>query len=337
MWLKATGAESRNHPEAAEDAEAVHVITAGYHPGVKLSALNALIAAVEAGSLRAAARRVGLSQPALTKLVRELEQELSARLLERSSTGVIPTAQGRVLYERARAATRELDHAVEQIEQLGGRMVGEISIGAVPLAVLLLVPEALRTFGQAFPLIGLRVAEELYIAQLTNLRTGATDVALGPIPTGLTPGEFHIEPLMPATMVVVCRRGSRWATARSLAELAEARWVYTSAGGATGYAALMHTSHGLEPPPAAAVVNSTLGLLSLIGSSDHVGLMPEAIMAHPLATQFLQVIPAVDGRLDLTIGAITQPETLLKPAVRHFLAHLHRAAHQLSRGAVPAV
>ena len=65
---------------------------------MKLSSLNALIAAVEEGSLRSAARRVGLSQPALTKLVRELERELSTRLLERSSTGVIPTAQGRVLY-----------------------------------------------------------------------------------------------------------------------------------------------------------------------------------------------------------------------------------------------
>ena len=299
--------------------------------GMKLSALNAVVAAVEEGSLRSAARRLGLSQPALTKLVRELERELSARLLERSTTGVIATAQGRVLYERARAATRELDQAVEQIAQLGGRMVGELSIGAVPLAVLLLVPEVLRTFGQEFPHIGLRIAEELYIAQLTNLRTGVVDVALGPIPEGLTPGEFHIEPLMPATMVVVCRRGSRWAACRSLAELAQARWVYTSVGGATGYAALMFTSHGLVPPPAAAVVNSTLGLLSLIARSEHIGLMPTAIMAHPLAVQFLQVIPAEDGRLDLTIAAITKPERLLKPALRHFLAHLHRAAHQASR------
>jgi len=298
---------------------------------MKLSSLNALIAAVEEGSLRSAARRVGLSQPALTKLVRELERELSTRLLERSSTGVIPTAQGRVLYERARAATRELDHAVEQIEQLGGRMVGELSIGAVPLAVLLLVPEALRAFGQEFPHIGLRILEELYIAQLTNLRTGVVDVALGPIPPGLTPGEFHVEPLMPASMVVVCRRGSRWARCRSLEELAEARWVYTSVGGSTGYAAMLFTAHGLVPPPAAAVVNSTLGLLSLIGSSDHVGLMPQAIMAHPLAGQFLQVIPVSDGGLQLSIGAITKPDTLLKPAVRHFLAHLHRAAHQVSR------
>ena len=50
---------------------------------MKLNALQALVAAIEEGSLRAAARRIGVSQPALTKLVRELEIELAAPLLER--------------------------------------------------------------------------------------------------------------------------------------------------------------------------------------------------------------------------------------------------------------
>ena len=102
---------------------------------MKLAALNALIAAVEDGSLRAAARRVGVSQPALTKMLRELERELSTTLLVRSTTGVVPTAQGRALYERACTVTRELGQAVEEIEQLSGRMVGELSIGAVPLEI----------------------------------------------------------------------------------------------------------------------------------------------------------------------------------------------------------
>ena len=50
---------------------------------MKLNALQALVVAIEEGSLRAAARRIGVSQPALTKLVRELEIELAAPLLER--------------------------------------------------------------------------------------------------------------------------------------------------------------------------------------------------------------------------------------------------------------
>ncbi len=80
---------------------------------MKLTSLRALVAAIDEGSLRSAARRLGVTQPALTKLIRELERELATTLLVRSTTGVVATAQGMVLYERAKAAERELSHAVE--------------------------------------------------------------------------------------------------------------------------------------------------------------------------------------------------------------------------------
>ncbi|MBQ1764675.1 MAG: LysR family transcriptional regulator, partial [Aquincola sp.] len=79
---------------------------------MKLTSLRALVAAIEEGSLRSAARRLGVSQPALTKLIRELETELGTTLLLRSTTGVVATAQGVVLYERACTAERELQQAV---------------------------------------------------------------------------------------------------------------------------------------------------------------------------------------------------------------------------------
>jgi LysR family transcriptional regulator, regulator of abg operon len=302
---------------------------------MKLTALSALVAAVEEGSLRGAARRIGVAQPALTKLVRELERELATTLLVRSTTGVMATAQGKVLYDHACSVARELSDAVQQIEQLGGRMTGELSIGAVPLAVMLLIPETLRTFSQAFPDIQLRVREELYIAQLSNLRMGDVDIALGPIPDNLPAGEFQAEPLMPITMAVVVGKGNPLARARSLRQLADARWVYTSLSGHTGYARLLFERHGLLPPAPAAVVNSTLGLLSLIGHGDCVGLMPMPIAMHPAAAPFIQVVPIEEGHLDLTLGVISRSEALLKPAVRHFIAHLHRAVLHAGKPDLP--
>lgn len=302
---------------------------------MKLTSLRALVAAIDEGSLRSAARRLGVTQPALTKLIRELERELATTLLVRSTTGVVATAQGMVLYERAKAAERELSHAVEQIRQLGGRMTGSLTIGAVPLAVMLLVPETLRTFGAEFPDIQLRILEELYIAQLTRLRKGEVDIALGPRPEGLPPGEFVVETLMPASMVIVVGKGNPLARARSLRELAEAPWVYTGASPDAGYARLLYQRHGLKPPPAAALVNSTLGLLSIIASGNCVGLMPYQIAMHPFAQQHLQIVPVVEGPLELELVALARADAALKPAVRHFMAHLHRAAHHL--GGTPRV
>lgn len=296
---------------------------------MKLTNLRALVAAIEEGSLRAAGKRLGVSQPALTKLIRELERELSTTLLVRSTTGVIATAQGMVMYERTLAADRELDQAVDQIRQLDGRMTGTLAVGAVPLAVMLLVPETLRTFGSAFPGIQLRISEVLYIAQLTRLRKGEVDIALGPLPPELSAGEFVVEQLMPITMVPVVRRGSPLGRARSLHDLAQAPWVYTGVSSDAGYARTLFELHDLPAPPVGAVVNSTLGLLSIVASGKCVGLLPQQIAAHPLAAQYLDTVTVQEGPLRLTLCALTRAETHLKPSVRHFMAHLHRAAHQL--------
>jgi LysR family transcriptional regulator, regulator of abg operon len=298
---------------------------------MKLSTLKALVAAVEEGSLRAAAQRVNVSQPALTKMVRELEVELSATLLVRTSRGVVPTAQGKVLYEHSLRVVRELGAATAEISQLGGKIAGELTVGAVPLAVMLLIPETLRTFGREFPDIRLRVSEELYIAQLQRLRTGEVDIAVGGIPDGLSTGEFVTEELMTTSMVVMVRKGSPRARTKSLTQLADAKWVYTGATNEAGYAKLLFERNGLPPPPVGAVVNSTLALLSLVATGDFVGLMPYQIAIHPMTSQFLDLVPIEEGGLPLAVGAIVRSDSVVSPVIRHFIAHLHRAAHQLSK------
>jgi LysR family transcriptional regulator of abg operon len=297
---------------------------------LKLATLNTLIAAVEEGSLRGAARRVGASQPALTKMIRELELELGAALLQRTSRGVVPTAQGKVLYERAVKARRELTLAVDEISQMGGKMVGELHLGAVPLAVMLLIPETLRTFGQEFPDIRLRVSEELYVAQLQRLRAQEVDVTVGGIPDDLSTGEFFVEPLMKTSMVATVRRGSPWLGARRLADLQTARWVFTGASSQSGYAKLFFEHHGLPPRRGGAVVNSTLALLSLVATGDYVALMPRQIATQALAQQFISVIEIEEKGYELEVGAILRSDAVVSPVLRHLINHLHRAANQLS-------
>ena len=297
---------------------------------MKLTTLKALVAAIEEGSLRRAASRIGVSQPALTKMIRDLEVELSATLLVRTSKGVLPTAQGKVLHAHALTVTRELSAAADEISQLGGKMVGELTIGAVPVAVMLLMPETLRTFGKAFPDIRLKVLEELYIAQLQRLRKGEVDIAVGGIPEGLSSGEFAVESLMTTTMVVVARKGSHFAQATSLTQLAKEKWVYTGATEESGYAKALFESNGMAPPPVGAIVNSTLALLSIVSTGDILGLMPRQIAIHPMASTYICIVPVIEGGLDLQIGAIVRRDSVVSPAIRHLIAHLHRAAHQVS-------
>jgi len=301
---------------------------------MKIKALEALVAAIEEGSLRSAARRIGTSQPALTKLVRELEIELAAVLLERHSKGVIATAQGQVLFDHAKNVLNELSTASDLIQQMDGRMQGELNIAAVPVAMMLLIPETLRTFNRAYPDIRLRVSEEMFIEQLQRLRKGEVDMVVGGIPDNLPAGEFITESLMETTMVVVAREGSRHARTKRLSDLANEHWIYTGTSQKTGYAARLFEAHGMSAPPAGAMVNSTLALLALLGSGDLLGLMPEQIISHRLGKNITRV-PIQEEGLPLTVGVMIRSSSVVSPAIRHFISHLHRAAHHLETKCSP--
>lgn len=298
---------------------------------MKFVALRALVAAVEDGSLRNAARKLGISQPAITKIIKELEIQVEASLLTRTSTGVMPTAQGQLLYEKAKKVTKELSVVKDEIAQLSGRMRGDLAIGAVPLAVMLLLPETIKTFSRAYPDINLRICEELYFEQLEHLRRGDVQVAIGGIPQGLPSGEFVVEPLITTEMVVVVKKGNPLSKAKSLRDLSAAKWVYTGSSKDEGYAKVLFESHGLAQPKIGAIVNSTLSLLSLVGTGDFVGLMPSQIARLPIAEQFISVVQVKEKGLPLTVGTIVKSDAVVSPSVRNFIKHLHRAAHQINK------
>jgi DNA-binding transcriptional LysR family regulator len=296
---------------------------------MKFTAIKAFVAAVESGSLRNAARLLDISQPAITKLIKELEADVQASLLTRTSTGVSLTPQGLILFEKARKITRDLSVVKDEILQFNGLMRGDLTIAAVPLAVMMLIPEAVRTFSKQYPDINLRISEELYFEQLERLRRGEVQIGIGGIPKGIPSGEFVIEPLIKTRMVVVAKHGSAFLKAKSLKDLIDAKWVYTGSSKEEGYAKQLFEKFHLGQPKVGAVVNSTLALLSLIVSSDFIGLMPIQIASSPMAKQFFSVIPVKEEGLDLEVGAIVRSDMNVSSAVSQFINHLHRSAAQL--------
>ncbi|MCB4768312.1 LysR family transcriptional regulator [Ancylobacter sp. Lp-2] len=93
-------------------------------------ALRAFIRTVEKGSVTGAARDLDISQPAVTKHLRNLERHVNARLLERSARAVRPTAQGQALFEASRAALASIDAALEGVRRDSGRIEGTLRLFA---------------------------------------------------------------------------------------------------------------------------------------------------------------------------------------------------------------
>jgi DNA-binding transcriptional LysR family regulator len=96
------------------------------------AALRAFVRTVEKGSVTGAARDLAISQPAVTKHLRNLERHVNARLLERTTRCVRPTAHGLALYEASRTALASIEAAMEGVRRDMGEIVGVLRIHAPP-------------------------------------------------------------------------------------------------------------------------------------------------------------------------------------------------------------
>lgn len=107
----------------------------------RLAAMEAFVLVVDSGSFSAAARRLGLGQPAISKSVAQLEERLGVKLLVRSTRGLTPTEAGLSFYERARRSIEEADEAELSARGAGAGLTGKLRIcGAVTFVRIHLLP-----------------------------------------------------------------------------------------------------------------------------------------------------------------------------------------------------
>ncbi len=148
---------------------------------MKLNHIRDVIAVAERGSLRSAARHLGIAQPAITRSIRELEHELGAALFVRHVNGVALTPIGEAFLRRATAIQLELERTKDEIQQLKGVKTGTVAVGLSTAAHIALLPRVLKPFGKSFPDVQLRIVEELFPAMEAELGDGSIDFYVGPL------------------------------------------------------------------------------------------------------------------------------------------------------------
>ena len=140
--------------------------------------MRAFVAVVEEGGLSAAARRLHLSQPALSQTINTLERELGAQLLLRSSTGVQPTDAGMTLLTEARAVLARYDQALAAVSRYGTAEENVLRFG-IPLELPAdLLTQPLSDLAVAYPATRVRARHLSTSAQFAALRAGELDIGL---------------------------------------------------------------------------------------------------------------------------------------------------------------
>ena len=123
----------------------------------RMTAMETFVSVVDAGSFSAAARRLKLGQPAVSKSIAQLEEHLGARLLLRSTRGLTPTDAGQRFYEHARRAIDEADQAEQAARESSDGLSGRLRIGAAVTFARLHVLPALKSFLDQHPKLSIDI------------------------------------------------------------------------------------------------------------------------------------------------------------------------------------
>jgi DNA-binding transcriptional LysR family regulator len=300
---------------------------------MRLNQIRDFLATVETGSIRAAARRLALSQPALTKSLRQLENELGAVLLTRGVRGARPTDLGRAFLARARAVNADLQRAREELAQLRGSMTGSLSIGTAPGPALGLLPAALARVRTRWPEATFRVVDVSPSGVLPALREGALDFAVCASvgPPSSAGAEFTVEPLYLNDAAIVARPGHPLSRARRIAALAGADWVRSGYPGDLSALPDMFRKAGLPPPKYRIDCPSFLMVPELVARTDLLATVPWQIAVRETRAGRLARVPLVDKLPPRQINLYRRADVPLTPIASHCAEVLREEARRQRR------
>ncbi len=292
---------------------------------MKLTQMRDMVAVVERGSLRAAARHLELAQPALTRSIGALERELGVTLFERQARGMVLTSAGMLFHRRASAVVNEVRRAQEDFAQTGGDMRGSIAIGLSIMPHLGLLPQALPVFKRRYPRVRLKIIEGLYPAMEAGLLDGGIDFYLGASPRREPADGLVAQTLFHNTRTVIGRKGHPLAGAKSIRELAHAEWATTTIDFDAGVDLNeLFAKYKLPPPLITLQTHSALSVIVALSSCDLLAILPAQWNEFPLTRDVLRVIDIKEKLPAPDIVMIRRPDLPLTPAADHLCDLLQR-------------
>jgi LysR family transcriptional regulator, nitrogen assimilation regulatory protein len=179
-----------------------------------LSQLRTLIHVAELGSLSKAADRMRIAQPALSRQMRLLEEELGVRLFVRHGRGMVITEQGRDVLAHAMRVMAELDEIRARTSDANAPLTGQIAIGMPPTVADILSVPLVTAFGKSHPKVMLRLVSAYTGYLLDWLHRGEIDVAILYDPHAAR--SVRSRPLLLENLFLIGPRKAGFSTARAI-------------------------------------------------------------------------------------------------------------------------
>jgi LysR family transcriptional regulator of gallate degradation len=283
--------------------------------GIGLRQIRYLMVVADSGSFSRAAQRFNVSQPALSKAIRELESNLQMELLHRSPQGITLTEAGKALYAHGITIAAELTSARQELNALRNAPNGLVTIGALRAAAISVLPKVTIAFAKTHPDVRLRIVEFHSPELMAGLDRGQFDFAIGLAQPNLKERGIQFEFLFHDRLSIIGRKDHPiWRRKVITPEVMRLYpWILPRPGHFHRKRFDdMFLAAGLEPLSASIECGELEYVRATLAESDYLALVPKHSLSFEY--QFLTVHPVESEFMQRSIGFLFPENRSLSPA-----------------------
>lgn len=286
---------------------------------LKTRQLLLLVALAEEGNIHRAAQVLNMTQPAASKLLKDLEEVLGVELFDRLPRGMRPTWYGESMIRHARMVLANLGQAYDEITALKAGLFGYVGVGAITTPGIMLLPSAISKVKQDHPNLRVTLDIETSPLLMERLEQGKLDLVVGRLSTEHDKSAFRYEQLAEEPVCALVRNGHPLLSMAelSLRDVGSSGWIVPPAGSILRHRfELMFQEEGLAPPVNLVETSSLLFVTKMLEQSDMIAVLSHAVGEYYASRGMVALLPLnMQCNMD-AFGVITRRDQLPSPGTK---------------------
>lgn len=275
-----------------------------------------------------------MTQPAASKLLKDLEEMLGVSLFERLPRGMRATWYGDTMIRHARAALASLNQAHEELLAAKNGQFGQVNLGSITAPGLALLPPTVAAVKQAHPNLHITIQIEPSNVLIERLNRGTLDMLVGRLSPEHDKAALRYESVSDEPICAVARPGHPLLTAThpTLEDVFHYGWIVPPAGSVLRHRFdMMIQEQGLQPPTNCVESGAFLFIGKMMQQSDMVSVMATDVARYYANHGMLSILPVHIPCEMEPFGFITRRDRLLSPAAEVVLRAMKSTASTLYR------
>jgi DNA-binding transcriptional LysR family regulator len=296
---------------------------------LKTRQLLLVIALSEEGNIHRASQLLNMTQPAASKLLKDLEDVLGVQLFERLPRGMRPTWYGDTLVRHARAALASLNTAHDELQAAKNGQFGQVNLGSITTTGVNLLPSTIAAVKQAHPNLRISIHIESSNLLIEMLERGTIDIMVGRLSADHDTADVRYQTIADEPVCAVARPGHPLLAVAplELAEMLHFCWIVPPVGSVMRHTFdLMFQELDLSQPRNRVESSSLLFVTKMIQQSDMIAIMALDVARFYADHGMLCILPVVLPCEMESFGFITRRDKPLSPAAEVVFSALKATA-----------